>query len=176
MLQAIYVSMRYLTIILVTLCWGQCVCQSLYEERLFQRVDQIKKMEFYDNGVVVKIDSVEYQDLSLPYWNPNETYYQDDLARYKYCLYRALPDSTKGHRPDTARIDWALIRSPHPYLFLRDTAKMKDLRRLMSDEHPYVRVYAFGAMSFRKDDNLFSFIVDNLGIQLKYLNTRVTQG
>ena len=32
----------------------------------------------------------------------------------------------------------------------------------MSDAHPYIRSYAFGALSFRKCDNLFPYIIENL--------------
>jgi hypothetical protein len=111
---------------------------------------------------VIHIDSVEYHDLSFPYWKSNDTYYQYDMVRYNYCQYRVLAESTNGHRPDTSRTDWELWRGPHPYLFLRDTARLENLKKLMHDEHPYIRSYVFGALSSRKCDNLFSFIVDNL--------------
>ena len=84
------------------------------------------------------------------------------MVRFKYRLYRVLTDSTRGHRPDTCWTEWALSGGPHPYLYLRDTATVKDLRKSMLDSHPYVRSYAFGALSFRKADNLYSLIVDNL--------------
>src|SRR5687768_15866325 len=129
--------MRYITIIFLVLCWGQCLSQADYDEILSLRLDEIKKLAYYDNGVVIHVDSVEYHDLSFPYWNPHDTYYQDDMARYKHCQYRVLADSTTGHRPDTSRTDWALSRRPHPYLFLRDTARLDDLKRLMLDQHSY---------------------------------------
>lgn len=154
--------MRYFTILILLINYGQCLSQTKYSETLSLRLDQIRRSEFYDNKVVVKIDSIEYNDLDYPYWKPAETYYRDDMARYKYRLYRVLTDSTRGHRPDTCVTDWALSRRPHPYLYLRDTVTLSELRELMLDPHPYVRSYAFGALSFRKTENLFPLIVDNL--------------
>jgi hypothetical protein len=155
--------MRYSIIILQFLFWGQSFSQNSYDEVLVVRVNQIKGVQYYDNGVVIKIDSIEYHDLSFPYWTRNDIYYQDDIVRYKYCQYAVLTDSTHGNRPDTSRTEWTLFHGPHPYLFLRDTARSEDLVKLMSDENPYVKSYAFAALSSRKHDNLFSFIVDNLG-------------
>lgn len=34
--------------------------------------------------------------------------------------------------------------------------------RLLSDTHPYVKTYAFGALAIRQEANLFSIIVENL--------------
>jgi hypothetical protein len=82
-------------------------------------------------------------------------------VKYKYCQYAALKE-TKGQRPDTSYTVWKLDRGRHPYLFLRDTARSEDLKRLLSNDHPYVRTYAFGALSFRKYGRLFSVIVHNL--------------
>lgn len=161
--------MRSSLIILLILTSRLCWSQTRYAETLTLRVSQIKKLEFYDNKVVVHIDSVEYHDLDYPYWKAKDTYYQDDFARYKYCLYRVLTDSTTGHRPDTSRTEWALSRLPHPYLFLRDTARLDDLKMLVVDKHPYVRSYAFGALSYRKTGNLFSIIVDNLSDKTEIL-------
>ena len=73
--------MRYPTIILLVLSWGQCFSQTSYHKTLSLRLDQIKKLEFYNNKVVVRIDSVEYHDLDFPYWTPSNTYYQDDYVR-----------------------------------------------------------------------------------------------
>jgi hypothetical protein len=154
--------MRYPLIVLISLCWIRCLSQTDYDETLAVRLDQIKKSDSYDHKVVFAIDSVEYHDMSFPFWKPNDMYYQDDIARYKYCSYAALRDS-KGHRPDTARTTWTLVSRPHPALFLRDTAKVDDLKRLLLDKHEYVKTYAFAALSFRKEGNLFPAIVSNLG-------------
>jgi hypothetical protein len=154
--------MRYALIILLVLLWRQCLSQTGYEAILSRRLEEIKKLEFYNNKVVVLIDSVEYHDLDFPYWKPNDTYYQDDMVRYKYCQYRVLKDSTRGQRPDTSSTEWAVTQGIHPYLFLRDTAKLEDLRKLTLDVHPYVRCYAFGALSFRRGTNLFPIVISNL--------------
>jgi hypothetical protein len=154
--------MRYLTTILFLIGWGQCLSQTNYDETLSVRLTEIKKQEFFVNNIVIHIDSVDYYDLNFPYWKVNDTYFQDDLVRYKYCLYRVLVDSSLGHRPDTSWTDWALSGGPHPYLFLRDTAKLSDLEMLMTDSHPYVRTYAFGALAARNSDKLFSLIISNL--------------
>jgi hypothetical protein len=138
------------------------LAQTDYDERLALRLDQIKKSDSYDDKVIFAVDSMEYQDVSNPYWKPNDVYYQGDIARYKYCSYAALRD-TKGHRPDTARATWTLVWGPHPALFLRDTAKVDDLKKLLLDKYEYVKTYAFAALSFRKEGNLFSTIVNNLG-------------
>lgn len=135
--------------------------QDIYKETLSLRLDQIRKLEYYDSKVVFAVDTVDYRDMSFPYWNPNEIYYQDDRSRYKYCLYIALKD-TQGERPDTARTSWTLISGPHPSLFLRDTARLEDLRRLLLDKHAYVKLHAFAALSFRREKNLFPTIQDNL--------------
>src|SRR5262245_49587801 len=144
--------MRY-SIVIIVLVLAQCVSDTGYDKTLSQRVHQIKRLESYNNSVVVHIDSVEYHDLSFPYWKQNVTYYQDEIVRYKYCEYVVLKENTQGQRPDIARTEWVLLHGPHPYLFLRDTAKLEDLKSLISDGHPYVKSYAFGALSFRKEKN-----------------------
>jgi hypothetical protein len=154
--------MRYVAIILLILIWQHCLSQTDYNDRLSLRLDQIKKLEFYINDVVVHIDSVDYHDLSYPYWDAGDTYYQYDVVRYKNCQYEALTDDTRDHRPDTSRAVWTLMQGPHPYLFLRDTASLEDLYKLMLDEHPYIRTYTFGALSFRNSAKLFPLIIDNL--------------
>jgi hypothetical protein len=154
--------MRYLITILV-FSWGQCLSQSSYQDRLHARLEQIKSLDLYDNTVVVNvIDSVDYHDLSYPYWSPNDTYYEDDMVRYKYCHYAALKDGPRG-KPDTSKADWKLVRGPHPFLFLRDTATVADLEKLALDKHAYIKTYAFAALSYRKVDNLMPLIVANMG-------------
>jgi hypothetical protein len=137
------------------------VSQDSYKKTLSLRLDQIRKLEYYDNKVVFAIDTLEYHDMSFPYWNPSEIYYQDDRSRYKYRLYIALRD-TQGERPDTATTSWKLMSGPHPSLFLRDTARLEDLRALLLDKHEYDKLYSFAALSFRKEKNLFPTIQDNL--------------
>lgn len=153
--------MRLSILILVGLYFTHCGQRDKDIDILSSRLDQIKKMDHYDDKIVGGVDSLEYHDMSFPYWNSGDTFYTGDMARFKYCRYAALKDNV-GQRPDTTPTSWTLIIGPHPYLYLRDTAKVEDLRMLLSDVHPYIKTYAFGALAFRGEPNLFSVIVDNL--------------
>jgi hypothetical protein len=155
--------MRYSIFITLVLFWGQGLSQPSYDSTLLLRLEQIEKLTTYNNTVVISIDSIDYcPDACFPYWKPSITFYEDDICRYKYCQYRAIKDSVRGIRPDTAGAIWKLIKGPSPYLFLRDTAKTEDLQKLLLNEHPYIRTYAFAALSYRKFDNLFPVLVANL--------------
>ena len=155
--------MRFSVILLVIVSCGHCLSQSSYQETLQARLNRIKELKSYDNNIVIKIiDSVNYHDNSFPYWSPSGKYYANDIVRFKYCHYEALTDSTSGDRPDVSRAVWKLIWRPHPFLFLRDTARTEDLNNLLKDKHAYVKTYAFAALSFRETPNLLSVIVDNL--------------
>jgi hypothetical protein len=68
--------------------------QTNYDEKLLQRLDEVRELSIYDNEVVLLVDSIDYGHLRYPYWNPNELYYEGDLVRYKYCPYRVLTDSS----------------------------------------------------------------------------------
>jgi hypothetical protein len=153
--------MKLFTLVLLGLCLGQCGYHEDHGNILSTRLDQIKNLAHYDDKIVSGIDSVEFNDMTFPYWKSIDTFYQDDMARFNYCQYIALKDNV-GQRPDTSRSSWILISGPHPYLYLRDTATVDDLKRLLSDTHPYVKTYAFGALAFRQEPNLFSVIVENL--------------
>jgi hypothetical protein len=154
--------MRLSILILIALCCGHCKQSDKDANNILSaRLDQIKKLDHYDDKIVSGVDSVEYHDMSFPYWNSRDTFYTDDMTRFKYCQYAALNDNV-GERPDTTPTSWTLISGPHPYLYLRDTAQVEDLRKLLSNGHPYVKTYAFGALVFRQERNLFSVIVDNL--------------
>jgi hypothetical protein len=154
--------MRPFILILAGLFCGHCKKHQADDSNMLAvRLAQIKKLEHYDDKVVGGIDSADYYDMSFPYWSDRDTFYTDDMARFKYCQYAALKDNV-GQRPDTSLTAWTLISGPHPYLYLRDTANVDDLRKLLSDGHPYVKTYAFGALSFRHEPNLFSVIVENL--------------
>lgn len=160
--------MRYSITIILLLLWGQGLSQPSYDSTLSLRLDQIRKMTIYNNTVVVAlVDSIDYSSAAYPYWKPDITFYESDICRYKYCQYRALTDSVIGIRPDTSQSNWKLIDGPPPYLYLRDTAKIEDLKKLVTNEHPFIRTYAFAALSFRKYDNLFPVIVENLGDSTK---------
>jgi hypothetical protein len=154
--------MRYcLTFLLGLIACEHCVSQSSYDDKLTSRLAEIRKLDFYDHGVVFVIDSVDYNDGSHPCWKQYQMYYESDMARFKYCIYEALKD-TRGHRPDTARTSWTVVFGPHPSLFLRDTARLEDIRPLLNDKHPYVKLYAFAALSYRREGDLFPIIVENL--------------
>ncbi|MGC3943805.1 MAG: hypothetical protein QM762_04560 [Chryseolinea sp.] len=154
--------MRVLILILIGLCCGKCRQRDKNSDNILSaRLDQIKKLDHYDDKIVSGVDSVEYHDMSFPYWNSQDTFYTDDRTRFKYCQYAALKDNV-GQRPDITPASWTLINGPHPYLYLRDTARVEDLRMLLSDGHPYVKTYAFGALAFRQEPKLFPVIVDNL--------------
>jgi hypothetical protein len=153
-------SLCTVLVLLVTTAFGQP--DIVVRQTLSSRLGKIRTQEYYDSSPVTYDDTTQRLDLSFPYWVPDVMYYQYDLVRYQYRRYEALRDSIVGQRPDTARVSWALSDGPHPYLFLRDTAQSEDLLRLMTDEHPYVRVYAFGALAHRNADGLFSLIRDNL--------------
>lgn len=155
--------MRYSIFIPLVLFWVQGLSQTGYDSTLLLRLEQIKKLTTYDNTVVISVDSIDYcPDACFPYWKPSIIFYADDICRYKYCRYRAIKDSVRGIRPDTARTVWELIEGPSPYLFLRDTAKTEDLQKLLLHENPYIRTYAFAALSHRKSYNLFPAVVNNL--------------
>jgi hypothetical protein len=154
--------MRYLLFSLLFLTSGYCLSQSSYYDTLRTRLEQIKELKMYDNTVVINIiDSVDYQDLSYPYWSPNDILYEGDVARYKYCHYEALTE-TRGNRPDISRSQWELWKGPHPFLFLRDSANVKDLHILARDQHPYIKTYAFAALSYRGCGKLFPLILEAL--------------
>lgn len=152
--------MKFVAVLLM-LCSSQCLAQQSYDALLSLRLEQIGKLSSYNNKIVTHNDSIEYHDMDYPYWKPHDTYYKDDVVKYKHCYY-AAKKNTKTEKPGTSPAVWGLIRGPHPYLFLRDTAKAEDLNKLLSDGHPYIRIYAFAALSFRKQGNLFSVIIDNM--------------
>lgn len=155
--------MRFSIILLLVLASGYCLSQGNYQDILQIRLNEIKELKSYNNSIVIYIsDSIDYHDLSFPYWSSNVKYYAGDIVRYKYCDYEALTDSTSGEQPDISPAAWKLFSRPHPFLFLRDTARSEDLKSLLKDKHAYVKTYAFAALSYRKGDNLFSVIVDNL--------------
>lgn len=152
--------MRYFAILFI-LSSSQCMAQKSYDATLSLRIEQIRGLDYYDDKIVTANDTIDYHDLSYPYWKSYDTYYEDDVVKYEYCSYVALKE-TKGEKPGTSSTIWRVVGGPHPYLFLRDTAKLEDLRKLLPDRHPYVRAYAFGALSYRTRDDMFPVIMDNM--------------
>jgi hypothetical protein len=147
----------FLLVIISPLCYGQ----NDYQARLSARLAEARKLEGFDNGVVVYHDSSSY-GYDFPRWMPAQDYYQDDIVTFKGgTTYRALAHS-KGKDPARSPENWKLLYGPHPYFFLRDTAKTEDLKALLASDHPYLRTYAFAALAHRKYDGLFQIILNNL--------------
>ena len=136
-----------------------CDAQEFYEAKLTSKLNEIRKLNSFDNGVVVL---TEEMNSDLPRWGSLANYYEDDLVTLDGGLiYRAVLDS-KGKDPSSSPNEWRLVQGRHPYLFLRDTAKTEDLKALLSSDYPYIRIYAFGALAYRKYVGLFQIVIDNL--------------
>lgn len=130
--------------------------QDKYSVKLSTRLTEIRELTEFNNGIVQF-----NRECGFPCWEPGEEYFQDDMVTYKYSTYAAVIDN-KGQAPDNLPDKWRLVRGPHPYLFLRDTAKTEDLKTLLTSDHAYIRTYAFGALAYRKYGNLFDTVVNNL--------------
>jgi hypothetical protein len=154
-----------ISIVILILISLRCYSQDNYTERLSVILEEIKGLDIYDNGIVILHDT-EDQWWGFPQWKASDGYFEGDFVKFKQCMYCALKN-TKGKSPENSPNEWRLYKGRPPYLFLRDTAKLEDLERLLSSNHPYIRTYAFGALSYRKYDGLFSVLVDNLGDKTK---------
>ncbi len=146
-----------------------CLSQIITDETLKARIEQIKKLDLFDSKIIFAVDSFDYNDLSFPYWNPNETYYQGDFARYKYILYEAKLDN-KGVKPTDSEIYWIKSMAPHPSLYLRDSANIEDLRILLTNENSFVKLYAFGSLSYRNEPGLYKLILNEIDDNRKILS------
>ncbi|MFN8844578.1 MAG: hypothetical protein ACK5WV_13320 [Chryseotalea sp.] len=146
-----------------------CLSQTSTDETLKSRIEQIKKLDLFDSKIIFAIDSFDYNDLSFPYWNPDETYYQGDFARYKYILYEAKLDN-KGVKPTDSEIYWIKSSGPHPSLYLRDSANIEDLRILLAHENSFIKLYAFGSLSYRNESGLYKFILNEIDNYRKILS------
>lgn len=152
--------MKVITFILLLLSISS-YCQRSYDDILLKRVDEIKELAYYDNSFVVYDESSAYGS-NYVVWNSAADYYADDLVLDKNRkVFRALVDN-KGKEPATSPKEWEFVPFSHPYFFLRDTARVKDLRKLLQNKHPYVKTYAFGALAERKEEGLYQVILDNL--------------
>ncbi|SHG54719.1 hypothetical protein SAMN04488109_0767 [Chryseolinea serpens] len=147
-------------IMFVTMGSQQCYAQRSYDSILSVRLAEIKGQQAFDNGIVLYDEDSGYGS-TFPLWDEAMAFYQDDMVVFKGRTYRALQDS-KGKRPSTSPQLWQLDKEPMPYLFLRDTARIEDLRSLLKSNHPYIRTYALGALAYRKAGGLFQVVVDNL--------------
>ena len=167
-LQAIYfLKMRRLIITILSLTATCAFSQKNYEQRLSSRLSKIIELDYFDNNVIMFSDTTEYA-MAFPYWDSSDDYYEGDIVRFKNCQYVAKKD-TKGKMPDVSFDEWQLARGPHPYLFLRDTAKVEDLKRLLLSDSPYIKAYSFAALSKQKYDGLFKVVIDNLKDTTKIL-------
>lgn len=148
-----------IAVIIVVVISHHCYAQVAYDARLSSRLEEIKKLDFFNNDVVISDDTSRY---GFPRWDSMEEYYQDDLVTSKGETFRAIVDS-KGQKPGYSPNEWEFIHGTyHPYQFLRDTAKVDDLKKLLTHHHPYIRTYSFGALAHRKIDGLFKVIMNNL--------------
>src|SRR5262245_39863207 len=124
--------MRVTVFIVCFFSFAFCFAQQGYDSTLAARIKAIRELDFYNSGVVLFNDSTDH-GLDFPLWQKQRSYYEGDLIRFKECLYIAKADS-RGERPSSSIDAWQLTRGPHPYLFLRDSAKVEDLRTLLSDK------------------------------------------
>jgi hypothetical protein len=144
-----------------------CYSQDKYIETLGARLNEISQLSYFDNNIITFEDTVDFP-MSFPYWNPTEKYYEGDIVRFGNCHFGARTD-VAGEMPTVMSDKWGLIRGPHPYLFLRDTAKVEDLERSLDSDSAYVRAYSFAALSYRKWKGSFKTIVRNLQDNSKIL-------
>ena len=150
--------MRGFTIILFLIVQS-CYSQDNYNARLNQKLADIRALTYFDNGVVVYSDSMGYGS-DYPFWESDLAFYQADITTFKGgTAYRALVDN-KGKDPSISAKEWALVHGPHPYLYLRDSVAIQDLVQLLTSDHPYIRVYAFGALVNKNFDKNFQVVVD----------------
>ncbi len=132
-----------------------------YEELLSVRIKEIEALQFFDNSYVVYIENEGYGS-TYSRWTSDMEFYQDDMVLDSGGhTYRALTDS-RGKNPKTSPGQWKQIPWKHPYFFLRDTAKTQDLKKLLTNKHPFIKTYAFAALAHKSSDGLFDVIIDNL--------------
>lgn len=144
-----------------------CTVRPDYPQQLSQRVHQIRNLTYYNNSFVA-FDETTCFGSDYPEWAPDTKYYTDDPVAYGTCaLYLALKDN-HGKKPSESPDLWRILPMYHPYLFLRDTAKIEDLRKLLTDENPLLKTYAFGALVRRTQEGLYPVIIDNLNDQRKF--------
>ncbi|HMV09388.1 MAG TPA: hypothetical protein PK325_07260 [Cyclobacteriaceae bacterium] len=158
--------MRILTrhwLLLFILTSARCYSQNTYDHLLDSRLSAIRELDVYDNSVVV-YDANQGYGTGFPKWHEEETYYQDDVVfDDQGRFFIALSDNLKGQQPESSPDSWRLIRQKvRPYLFLRDSARTKDLLALLNDKHPFIKTYAFAALAKAHQSGLFEVIVSNL--------------
>jgi hypothetical protein len=152
---------RIATMITFSLLFSlHCHSQDDYSFKLAARLDSIRSLDNFNNTVAFYDDTLSH-GMGFPNWTATQHFYEDEMVWFKHCLYVAVANST-GKRPDTSTEDWQLVHGPHPFLFLRDTARTEDLKELLNSAHPFIRIYAFAALAKRGHANLFPIVVENL--------------
>lgn len=151
--------MRLFTIILIFIS-THCHSQQSYEQLFLLRLDEIKNLTYYNNNVVIYKYGIGR--FSFDKWDRNRVFYIDEMVvGDDGQVYHALKDS-KGKTPSNSPNEWQLSSFEHPYFFLRDTARTEDLSKLLLSDNPYVKTYAFGALTKRKFPGLYEVMLDNL--------------
>ena len=140
-----------------------CFAQTDYKATLSNRLQQIRDLPAYDNGLVILDESTGYGS-TFSNWMAEEEYFLNDMILDKKgTIYESLTDNNKGNSPLTSKEHWKLVTNiPRPYLFLRDSASVDDLKTLVTSDHPYIRTYSFAALVHRKESGLFEILLNNL--------------
>ncbi len=150
-----------LIVVSIVVCLS-CSSQDKYHQRLGEVITEIRQLTEFDNGMVTCTDSSGYGSM-YPYWTVSREFYKDDIVAFQRgTAYRALIDNS-GKNPATSPNEWLMVHGSHPYLFLRDSARLEDLMELVKSDHAYIRVYSFAALVHRKAGNLYQMVVNNLG-------------
>ena len=144
-----------------------CYSQADYQSTFLIRLKEIRELGSFNNSVVVYDENSGY-GTDFPPWNPSQDFYQGDVTFVKGDIYTALVNS-RGKNPISSPKEWTRIRRPLPYLFLRDTAKTEDIKKLLTSDHPYIRIYAFAALAHRKSDGLFEIVLNNLSDTTRFI-------
>lgn len=146
--------------ILLILIAANCYSQS-YEELLTLRLEEIKKLTYFNNSVVVYPKGSGYGS-TYDSWGIDRDFFENEMVVGKDGeFYMALVDN-RGKNPLESPNEWQLIPYIHPYFFLRDTARTEDLSKLLSNPDPYIKTYAFGALANRNFNGLYDVLLKNL--------------
>jgi hypothetical protein len=134
--------------------------QSDYSAKLSEKVDEIRKMIYYDTDVVLYGEEQSVA-ADIPIWTASSEYKSNDSVSHNRFVYQALTDS-KGEDPELFPNKWKMVSGQHPYFFLRDSTTTEDLQKLLSDENRFVKCYAVGALARKKYPDLFNVVLENL--------------
>lgn len=133
--------------------------QEKYDATLRQRLQQIESSGYF--SVSITQDDI---GRSFPDWDSAVVYYQYDIVYAKGRYYECQMDSVVGKYPPDNSLVWLYCPwNFHPYRFLQDSARVKDLYRELKSGNPMVRLYCFAALAFRKEKGLFEILKENLG-------------